>query len=457
MNVLQEYQPLYFGDYLTADCLGGRAGARSYSITQHALYSLLDDDSYMRGFFLRETHSTIYASLWQDFKDRIAEYEDMHGIDLSGVLDVTDNKNGENYATNVINGNSITTKGFKVSSSTNTASLKSLAGATHIYIDEADEVQKEDFRKLKLSLRKKGASIKIIRAFNPPHRSHWLWDDYELEKVSDAEIRDAILRTSSLRPETIDKVLSRNSKTYFKAKPKGDRHISIFTTHYNNYQNLNPDALSVYDETLLEDPHYYIVTILGFIANEDADTVYHEYDLVKNHTDRTVSESGLLHIGMDFNVGNMSAVVHEVVRDEAYAVYEFSKVLDTQKMCELISETFPRHKITVYPDASGRNKSTSSKRSDHDIIRGFGFQLLSDLQNPAVRDRVNVMNSQFRKGKYFVNRFTCPEYSEALEKQKYKNGEPDKSKGLDHLPDAGGYFIHKQFGRSKAVKFKMSF
>jgi len=28
-----------------------------------------------------------------------------------------------------------------------------------------------------------------------------------------------------------------------------------------------------------------------------------------------------------------------------------------------------------------------------------------------------------------------------LERQTYKNGEPDKSTGFDHITEAGGYFI----------------
>jgi hypothetical protein len=41
-----------------------------------------------------------------------------------------------------------------------------------------------------------------------------------------------------------------------------------------------------------------------------------------------------------------------------------------------------------------------------------------------------------------VNTDACPHYVEALEKQAYNsNGEPDKTTGMDHPIDAGGYFI----------------
>ena len=41
-----------------------------------------------------------------------------------------------------------------------------------------------------------------------------------------------------------------------------------------------------------------------------------------------------------------------------------------------------------------------------------------------------------------MNEVACPEYARCLEQLAYdKNGEPDKSSGLDHLPDAGTYPI----------------
>lgn len=452
MRILEEYKPLYFDDYLTADCFGGRAGARSYSTTQHALLNILNSPAPMRGFFLREVHSTIYSSMWQDMKDRISEFGEQHDFDLSNVLEWSDNKSGENNIINRQTGSSITTKGFKVSSGNQTANLKSLAGATHVYIDEADEVSKADFMKLKLSLRKKGADLKIIRAFNPPSKDHWIWNDYELEKVSSDGLYRIIRGMSSLDGSVIRDLVKRNNKTYYRAEPKSSRHISINTSFVNNFDNLNPDAVDEYDKILQEDFHYYVTTIAGLIPNDAGDIVYYEYDRHKHHTDRIIRQGDILHVGMDFNVTNMSAVVHVVDGDTAMAISEHTKVFDTHQMCSLLKSSYPGHKIIIYPDASGNNRSTTSGKSDFDTIRSFQFQIISPNQNPPVRDRVNVMNNQFRGLKYLVNRFTCPEYSEALAKIKYRGGEPDKSSGLDHITDSGGYFVHKQYSVPQRVK-----
>lgn len=432
---------MYFGDYFVCDLQGGRAAGRSYGMTQHALFSLLHIDEPVRAFFMREVHSTIYSSLWADLKDRISEYEEFHDTELSGMINWTDNKSGENHAENIFNGNSITTKGFKASSGNQTANLKSLAGATHIYIEEADEIAKADYLKLKLSLRKKGANLKIIRSFNPPAKDHWIWEDYTLDKVDEALLYERIRTATDISDSELKAIVSRNSKSYYTASPRFDRHICINTNFTNNYRNLNEEAVKEYDRLLLEDFHYYVTNIIGFIASDGGDNVYYEYDKFKHHTDRLVNDSDVLHIGMDFNITKMSAVVHVIDSDVISAVAEHTNAFDTFQMCSILKDRYPNNKIVVYPDASGNSRSTTSGKSDFDTIRSFGFTIISGSKNPAVRDRINAVNKRFRTEKYKVNKNTCPEYSEALSKIKYKGGEPDKSSGLDHVTDGGGYCI----------------
>ena len=443
MNVLQEYQPLYFDDFYQADCYGGRAGARSHSITQNALYNLLHNKDF-RGFFIREVHSTLYSSMWQDLKDRVAEYEEQHGVSLEGIIEISDNKSGENYAKNLKTKTSITTKGFRVSSGSQTANLKSLAGATHIYIDECEEVNEDSFRKLKLSLRKLDVSIRIIRAFNPPYAGHWIWKDYDLTKVERNELISLVQRSTNRSAQEVAALVDQNNKTYFTANLKEERaasgYISITTNFVNNYTNLNPVLFEEFDKLLVDDFHYYCVHVLGLIPSELGDSVYNDFVKVKCHTDRQIKTGDTLHIGMDFNVGKMAAVVHVLEGVNLSAVDELTAVYDTYSMCQLIGSHYPGHKVVIYPDASGQNRH-SSGASDHDIIKGFGYTLKAPKKNGFVRDRINAVNTGFRKGTYKVNTNTCPEYTKALEKIQFKKGEPDKASGFDHVTDAGGYCV----------------
>ena len=191
----------------------------------------------------------------------------------------------------------------------------------------------------------------------------------------------------------------------------------------------------------------------GQFVNLTAGTVYASFDRALNHSDATLQPNEAVHVGMDFNVLKMAAVVW-VIRDGLpIAVGEHVKVRDTPEMCALLKARYADsgHAVTVYPDASGQNTSSkSASESDLSIIRKAGFSVRVSSTNPAVKDRINAMNGMWlndvgiRRAK--VNTYLCPEFTEALEQQPYDvNGNPDKTTGHDHVNDAGGYFIANRY------------
>lgn len=190
----------------------------------------------------------------------------------------------------------------------------------------------------------------------------------------------------------------------------------------------------------------------GEFVNLTAGSVFSDYDAINNHTDIEVKEGDVLHIGMDFNITKMSAVVHVYEDATALAVDEFVNYYDTQELCDAIKQRYPNHKINIYPDASGNNRRSAGE-SDFKIIRKFKFNLLSLKKNSLVKDRVNTTNMVFRQNKYKVNRMKCSNYSEALTQLPYKNGEPDKSSGFDHITDAGTYYVNYIFNNTRGRVF----
>lgn len=196
----------------------------------------------------------------------------------------------------------------------------------------------------------------------------------------------------------------------------------------------------------------------GEFVNLTAGTVHHTFDRFENHIAREIKASDKLHIGMDFNIGNMTGIVHVIEGRTPIAVDEIIGAFDTADMINKIKNNFPNHRIVVYPDASGKNRKTSSSETDIQLLKRARFVVKNLNQNPSVRDRVNVMNAAFLNAKgertYFVNTHNCPTYTEALEKQAYKNGEPDKTNGFDHPNEAGGYFIW-QFKQNKSISISV--
>jgi hypothetical protein len=214
----------------------------------------------------------------------------------------------------------------------------------------------------------------------------------------------------------------------------------------SNSRNL-PDG---YIESLRASyPTNLLATYLdGEFVNLTAGSVYAEFDRAKNASTETIQPNEALHVGMDFNVGRMSAVLHVLRGDDPHAVAELTGVLDTPAMIALLVQRYKNndHKIIVYPDASGNSrKSNNASESDLSLLRTAGFTVSVNSRNPAVKDRVLSMNTMIHKDnvrRYRVHPQHCPSLVESLEKQAYdKNGEPDKASGLDHVVDAAGYFI----------------
>jgi hypothetical protein len=227
-------------------------------------------------------------------------------------------------------------------------------------------------------------------------------------------------------------------------KNKADGYVLFKAKTSDNAANLPEDYIrnlqNSYSSSLLA------AYLDGEFVNLTAGSIYPEFDRKLNITFATIEQREQLHIGVDFNVNNMSAVVCVIRNNDPLALDELSGVRDTPTLIRILQERFAGHQITVYPDASGgATKSVNASLSDITLLRSAGFTVLANSKNPAVKDRVMAMNQMiYSQGKrrLLVNPDKCPNVIEGLERQAYaKNGEPDKSSGFDHLNDAIGYFI----------------
>lgn len=159
-----------------------------------------------------------------------------------------------------------------------------------------------------------------------------------------------------------------------------------------------------------------------------------------------------LHIGMDFNVDNNSAVIAIRDRDTLHIIDEIKMMgSNTDEMVQEIQNRYPKHKITVYPDPAGAQRKTSAGgRTDHTILRAAGFTVRSPHGHNAVRDGVNAVNAKLRSSTGITTLFFDPKCKyaiESMEKHTYKPGTsiPDKDSGFDHFSDAVRYLVDYLF------------
>ena len=199
--------------------------------------------------------------------------------------------------------------------------------------------------------------------------------------------------------------------------------------------------------------------IEGEFVNLTSGSVYPNYDRDLNNTNLTANASETLHIGMDFNVNNMSAAIHVMRESKAYAVDEIVGAKDTPNVIKIIRDRYPNNPIIVYPDASGANThTTNAAATDIILLKNANFSVNAPRANGRVRDRVSALNMALCNNEgqrlYYVNIDKCPNIALGLEQQAYdKNGEPDKKAGFDHLNDAVGYFVVRKMPIKRRIEF----
>jgi hypothetical protein len=311
----------------------------------------------------------------------------------------------------------------------------------------------------------------ILRTLDNPHRII----GYE---VADSEIDELDTLTADKASAVWKKIIARNRQKkpdraantiavgttpegfrfvyeqWHKNPPSAEYHL-IRASTYSNAANLPDnyiqDLKDAYPENLIA------AYLMGEFVNLTSGSVYPCYDrelnasfeVIGTYKDGDQEKPEPLHIGLDFNVNKMAAVIHVYREGGPHAVAELINLRDTPQVISVIKERWQSqgHPIFVYPDASGNARKTlDASATDLALLQQAGFTVMANASNPYVRDRVLSMNVMFDKRRYRVNAVACPTYAGCLEQQAYdKNGEPDKTGDKDHPNDAGGYFIVNRF------------
>jgi hypothetical protein len=170
---------------------------------------------------------------------------------------------------------------------------------------------------------------------------------------------------------------------------------------------------------------------------------------VKAYTDPLPKE---LHLGVDFNIDPMSAVIGVKTGNTMHIIDEF-KIYgsNTEELVEEVKTRYPGHTIIAYPDPAGAQRKTSAGgKTDHTILRTAGFTVKAPHAHNAVRDGINAVNAKLLSSSGFTTLFFDPKCKyaiECLEKQTYKEGTsiPDKDSGFDHMNDALRYMVDYLF------------
>lgn len=183
-----------------------------------------------------------------------------------------------------------------------------------------------------------------------------------------------------------------------------------------------------------------------------AGRIYYSFDRKSNVLTIEPVDTSVLHIGIDFNIDPMSAVIAVRLKDTLYVIDEirmFSS--NTQELVAEIAARYPKSRIWAYPDPASRQRKTSAGgATDLTILQNAGYTVKCPSSHTPVRDRINAVNSRLKDSTGVRHLYIAPQCKytiEGLERQTYKEGttQPDKDSGYDHQMDALGYMIDYQF------------
>ncbi len=241
--------------------MGGRGNGRSGTASRFIVSKLLSKD-YIRGAIMRATREDIRASCWGEIMDRVTEQN------LSDEFRIVDNdmylERGQN---------SLRAHGFRASSGSLTARLKSLAGYNFVWIEEAEEIGEEEFRTLDDTLRTTKGQIVILFTLNTPPKNHWI-----LRKWFDLE--------------------PSGEQGFYIPKLKKDITDTLFIggTWKENEPNMDKHTIERYEAYRHTNPSYYWQVIQGLSPEEVRGKIYTGWQQI----DQVPQGARLVKFGLDW-------------------------------------------------------------------------------------------------------------------------------------------------------------
>ncbi|MCC7154338.1 MAG: hypothetical protein IT161_07170 [Bryobacterales bacterium] len=216
------------------------------------------------------------------------------------------------------------------------------------------------------------------------------------------------------------------------------------------------------------DQEFYEQEVLGAYLAYQTGLVYRAFDRSRNVEKLRIDRSKRLYWALDFNVEPMASVVAQVDGDQVNVIEEiFLSRASTREVCEEFGRRYPSWPagVTVYGDASANQRSIPEGKSSREYIEDFfrhgpyrASQVRFPRSNPAVRDRVGLMNAKLRNADGDVSlriHEGCVELIADFEQVTYRKGsaEIDKTSNPNrtHVSDALGYLIWQEFGTRPAT------
>lgn len=261
--------------------------------------------------------------------------------------------------------------------------IKSIAGITRIWIEEASELTEEDFDQLNLRLRGRD-DLQITMTFNPIVETHWI------------------------------------KKRFF---DKEQPNTTIFKTTYLDNRFIDKEYKKQLDSYKIINPNKYQVYSLGNWGKMDIQSPFaHQFDRSKHtSTEAVYDPNKLVYLSIDFNIDPFSAILFHIWRDQAG---EHCHIFDEieipggsiQKMADVIRTRYRRHlpSLIITGDAMGNKRSIEQNDNAGlylQLVRHLGIsarqiKVPGNPKHKTSREDVNYF--LFHYPDFKINPVKCP-------------------------------------------------
>lgn len=359
---------------------GGRDSGKSRHIAEQLLVDCLQS-GYFRCVLVRKVFNTIKDSQWQLLKDIAEEWRIDHLFTFNkSPLEIT-----------CINGNKFICRGMD-----EPGKLKSVSNPSHCWVEEGNQLERDDFIIIMTSLRFNEGRVKTWVSFNPECDGNF--EDFWLYKIFFKN-----------RPLYTQRVFIAQWKIQLTGK-FGKKYDVYFTyrstwTTYKDNPFCKPERAAMLEQLIVLDPYYYDVFTLGRWGNRNTEDPYcYCFDKEKHVGKTRIIPNLEIYLSFDFNVNPITCGVYQHDGNWIHVIESIKLAnSDIYKLCEYILVKYGKYILIITGDATGRN--TSALVQDginyYTVIKS---QLsLSDGQmrqptiNPPVKENRVLVNSVLHK------------------------------------------------------------
>ena len=312
---------------------GGAGSGKSVFVAQKICKRFLSEDNH-KFLVIRNTATSIKDSVFEELKNTLSDWGQLYRVQI----------NKAEHRITLDNGNQIICKGLD-----DQEKIKSIHGITGMWIEEATEIKEDAFDQLNLRIRgEKDNYVQYILSFNPVSEDHWL--------------KRRFIETN-------------NQDVTF-----------VHTTYHDNHF-LDDEYKRVLEEYKETNSLYYQVYCLGDWGVVDTSNKFlYAFDQEKHVNKCEYDKNLVVKLSFDFNIEPFAVQVYQCPDRETINFIDKVRLNDSDiyQVCDQIRAKYPNNHLIVTGDASGKNRTgtTRGKTSYWQIIKKE-----LQLSNPQIKLR----------------------------------------------------------------------